>query len=216
MMKLLPITAWMLMTILLTKMAQGVTINVTIFGDLDRGTYIPIVIDQKTGKKYMLKSIAQGEKESVWKLTSKNLGNSCVLTINDVSLSISSSCVYAEKIIQTTKDFDLKIDLRGKPLKIVMDVDKESRATEYFDGPSKAVVGRLRRIDQLGLVSRWVFLKKNDEGHYVAEMANLQYGDYLFDLFSNYGKVANGDTVLGYAVLTKRIKIDADSLSFNF
>jgi hypothetical protein len=198
------------------QMASGFELKLTMRGDLYEGLYVPSMIDLTTGKRYILKRQSKDPNKSTWFFGGARPERKCAVIIEDHHPSITSSCIYAEEINVTKDNQDLSVDLGGKAIKIILKIDKESHLLSYFPTNPRTVLGRLRRIDKMGLVSVWIFLEKSADSEYVAELVNFQQGEYLLDLFSKHEKVVNGDPNLGYAEWTKKIKLTTNDLSVTY
>ncbi len=136
-----------------------------------------------------------------------------VLLIYDHHPSISRSCILAKVVEVTKKDQLLVVQFLKKPTLLTLKTAKTSQVPLYFPKNSKIVVSRLRKIDQLGRVDRWVFFQKTGkDGEYEAICSNVEAGGYLIDLLekSKNLRVAGGNEELGYAVWTRKIEIKKD------
>jgi len=188
-----------------TGMAETITLRIR--GDLEAGLFAPTVESLTPNAKLSVSKIDEAADVSTWQFTGKSPNDSYIICVFDHHPSISSSCVFSGILKSSSGVIEVNIsEIKEKAINIVL---SDLKALPfYFAKNDKVVVAKLRRIDDMGRVSRWLFLRKNGElMSFTTNVKNLQSGTYLFDLFEREGMVADARSDIGYAVMTRKIVI---------
>ncbi len=202
--------ALVLVLIFETGMADTITLRVR--GDLEGGIFAPTVESLAPSEKLIVSKIDETAELSTWQFIGKSPNDSYIICVFDHHPSISSSCVFSGVLKSSSGVIDVNIsEIKEKTVNLV--VSDYKLIPFYSKKSDQLVVGKLRRIDDIGRVSRWLLLKKNGElMSFTTKVKNLQSGTYLFDLYEQDGMVAETDPDIGYAVMTAKIFISGEKM----
>lgn len=117
-----------------------------------------------------------------------------ILAVHDHHPGITSSCLFARVIEVAAGEKMHTEELNFQKRKLSLHIHK-SNLPKNIEGA--LLIGRFRKIDKIGKVSRWIVFQKNEQKIWTVNPVGLQNGRYLFELFEKDDKVKIANQEIG-------------------